>query len=381
MADFIFRVSPNIVLGEYTSSRLADYTKEGVRYIVVMDPVLKDAGVSDKLLTCLNDKGVNYFVMDEIGESAETKTIERALSLARDGHATGVIAIGGGKTMCIGCAVAALCSDSCGVYDCIDGTASVTSPVDLICLPTTIRDGLLFSPLIPVVDSRSHKARIIKTGDALCRLVLIDPNLSLSLTENQIASMTLEMLSLSIEAYLSQKATFFSDMLVEKTMELLRIVNNGTTVGAVASPATLRSQAGCMASLAAATSTAGLGTMLSLCMNAQFGVSRSVVSAILLPHIIEDALKFKADRMARIARLLGVAGDGSGDDTDASALLADDVRQQLAKAQLPMRLKDLSLTIEQLAPVVDNASALEMMTTLPRSMTADDIFELIKTAH
>lgn len=381
MADFIFRVSPNIVLGEYTSSRLAEYTKEGERYIIVMDPVLADVNVAQKLLSGLDGKGVNYFVMNEIGEAAETKTIERALSLAKDGHATSVIAIGGGKTLNIGRAIAALCNAPYGVYDCIDGTALNSAPAPLICLPTTIRYGFLFSPFIPVVDSRSHKAQLIKANDALCRLALIDPNLALSLTENQIASMTLETLLLSIEAYLSQKASFFSDMLVEKAAELLRIVSSGTSLGAIASPATIRSQAGCMASLAAATSSAGVGTMLSLCVNAHFGVPRSLVSAILLPHIIEDALKFKADRVARIARLLGIAGVEDRDDTDASMLLADDVRQQLAKAQLPARLKDLSLTIEQLSPVVENASKLELMTTLPRSMTADDIFELVKAAH
>lgn len=381
MADFIFRVSPNIVLGEYTSSRLADYASEGgFRYIVVMDPVLRDTESTQKLLASLADKGINYFVMDEMSASAETKTIDRALLLARNGYATGVIAIGGGKTLNTARAVAALCAEAGNVYEYIDGAAVTKNPLPLICLPTTMRYSFMFSSLVPVVDSRSRKAKLLKVSNALCRLALIDPNLAVSLTENQVASMTLETLALSLEAYLSQKATFFSDMLVEKSVELLRGVFGDTPSSVAVSPQTLRSQAGCMASLATATASAGLATMMALCINAHFDVSRSLVSAIMLPHVIEEALKYKADRVARLSRLLGIAGIDA-DDTDASVMLADGVRQQLAKAQLPTRLKDLTLTIEDLAPVVENASQLDIMTTLPRSMTADDLFELIKKAH
>lgn len=381
MADLIFRVSPNIVLGEYTSSRLADYAvKENSRYIVVMDPVLKDINSTQKILASLKDNGVNYFVMDEVGSNAETKTIERALVLARNGYATGVIAIGGGKAISTARAVASLCGEEGSVYEYIDGEKITKSALPLICLPTAMRYGFMFSSLVPVVDSRSRKAKMIKVPDALCRLALIDPNFAVSLTENQVASMTLETLSFSLEAYLSQKATFFSDMLVEKAAELLRSAIGGTSVNVAISPQTLRSQAGCMASLATATSSAGLATMLSLCINARFDVPRSLVSAIMLPHLIEDALKYKADRVAHLARILGVAG-ADADDTDASMMMADAVRQQLAKAQLPTRLKDLALAIEDLAPVAENASELPLMTTLPRSMTADDLFEIIKTAH
>lgn len=381
MADFIFRISPDIVLGEYTSSRLAEYASEGgLRYIVVMDPVLGDVDTAQKITGYLTSKGINYFVMNELGECAETKTIERALSLARDGYATGVIAIGGGKTMNIGRAVASLCNERSNIYEYVDGKAIGVPPLPLICLPTTVRYGFMFSQLLPIVDSRSRRAKIIKVSNALCKMAIIDPNLTLSLTENQMASMTLEILTLALEAYLSQKATFFSDMLVEKAVQLLSMVFDDTKLSSSLSPATLRSQAGCMASLAVATSAAGLATMLSLCINAHFDVSRSLTSSILLPHIIEDALKFKAERVAKIARILGIAGMDS-DDTDASMMLSDAVRQQLAKAKLPTRLKDLTLTIEQLAPVVENASTLELMSSLPRSMTSDDLFELVKAAH
>ena len=51
MADFIFRISPNVVLGSYVVTRVPQYVKEyGSRFMVVMDPVLKDVGLADKIL-------------------------------------------------------------------------------------------------------------------------------------------------------------------------------------------------------------------------------------------------------------------------------------------------------------------------------------------
>lgn len=41
MSDFIFRISPNVVLGSYTLSRLGQQVKEwGTRFMLIIDPVL-----------------------------------------------------------------------------------------------------------------------------------------------------------------------------------------------------------------------------------------------------------------------------------------------------------------------------------------------------
>ena len=93
MADFIFRISPNIVLGPYTLSRIGQYVREyGSRFLIVMDPILKEVNLADKLLELLSERKIDYFVFNEFGENADTKTIERVLALARDGHIHGIIA-------------------------------------------------------------------------------------------------------------------------------------------------------------------------------------------------------------------------------------------------------------------------------------------------
>ena len=50
MPDFIFKISPNIILGSYTSSRLGQFVREwGTRYMLILDPVLEEFGTSSKI--------------------------------------------------------------------------------------------------------------------------------------------------------------------------------------------------------------------------------------------------------------------------------------------------------------------------------------------
>lgn len=382
MSDFIFRISPNIVLGPYTISRLGQQVKEwGTRYMVVMDPLLNEAKLAEKILQSLIDRKVESFVFAEIAEGNTSRVIERALRLAREGHVHGIIAVGGEKAMHIGRAVSALYYESHDFYSFIDGAIPSTASIPCICIPTTFRCPHCFTSSIPITDSRSNQLKIMKVQNPLCKLVLIDPNMMLSLTENQKATFSLELIGMATEAYLSQRANFFSDMLVEKGLEILSYALDGSPSLEISTPEeVLLSQAGVMISLAAATASLGIGSLLSLGINSRFHKSKSLVSSIILPYALEDAAKFKAGKLEKISRLLRACpADITGDD--AVKALIEYVRQKIAKYTLPTRLKDLQLTVENLSLAIEDVGSMDIMNTLPRSMSTDDLFSFIKLAY
>lgn len=381
MADFIFKIQPNIVLGSYTTSRIGQYVKEwGSKFMVIIDPILKEVGNAEKVTQSLADRKLDFFVFDEVPEAADTQIVANALTLAKEAHIHGVIAVGGAKTLNVARAVCTLYYENHEVYDFIDGALPSTAPIPLIAVPTTIRDAFLFTDRTPIIDARSSKLKLLKNTAGLCKLALFDPNMTVTLTENQTASMAIETLCLATEAYLSQKATFFSDMIAEKAVELLSYAMDGSPTLTITTPQeVLYSQAGCMASLAAASSSIGAGSLISLCVNSRFKVTRSLTTSILFPYIIEDAAKFRSDRLAKISRILRAAPKDSS-DTEAVSALAEYVRQHLAQSNLPTRLKDLNVTIEQLALSAEDAGETDLITTLQRSMTSDDLFDLIKLA-
>lgn len=382
MSDFIFKLQPNIVLGSYTSTRLGQFSKEiGTKFMLILDPLLKQMGASDKLIQSLDDRQIDYFLFDEIPEAANSEIIKTALDLARQAHVHGIIAVGGCKTLNLAKAVCALYNEEQDIYDFLDNSNPTSTPLPLICVPSTIRDLFLFSDKVPVIDARSNRIRIIKTSNGLCKLALFDSNLTTTLTENQQASMAIEALCIATEAYLSPKASFFSDMITEKAIELLGYGMDGAQSLNISTPQDqLMAQGGCMASLAAAAASIGAASLLAISINARFKISRSLSTAILFPYIIDDAVKFKSDRLAKIAKLLN-ACPKDAEEADAVKAFTEYVRNHIAKVNLPARLKDLGMTIEQLSLATEEAGDLDFINSLPRSMTADDLFELIKEAY
>ena len=382
MADFVFRVSPNIVLGSYTVSRIGQFTNEiGSKFMVVLDPILKQVGISEKVTKPLDDGKIDYFIFDSVAGIANTLMVEQALELARGAHINGVIGVGGTQALNLAKIVCEVYNENHDFYEFVDGAVPSVAPLPLICVPSTIRNPYVFSNFTPIVDSRSNSTKIIKNKNAICKLALFDPNLTVSLSENQLSSMSLEVLCLATEAYLSPKASFFSDMVAEKAIELTGYALDGAPSLMVTTPSEiLLSQGGCMAGLASSTSSQGAATLLALSTYTKYGISQSLVTSILFPYIIEDYAKFKGDRIARLAKILRAAPNEASDE-EACAAYADYVRKKIAKSNLPARLKDLQVSIEQLSIAVEDAGQLEIMNFLPRSMTSDDLFDLMKLAY
>ncbi|MBQ8679471.1 MAG: iron-containing alcohol dehydrogenase [Treponema sp.] len=381
MADFSFKVSPNILLGSYASSRIGQAVASyGTKFMLILDPILRENGTSQKITNALDDKKIDYFIFDELSNNGDSEILGRTLKLAREAHVQGVIAVGGGKPISIARATCALFNETHDLYDFLDGAAPTANPLPFICIPTTIRDAFVFTDTIPLVDARSSTLKLLKAQSGIAKLVLFDPTLIVTLTENQTDSMSLETLCLATEAYLSQRENFFSNMIAEKSVELLTYALDGSQSLTITTPREeLLSQGGCMASLAAATSSIGIASLLSMCINARYKISRSLITTILFPYMVEECAKFKADRIANLAKKIGIA-QAEQSSEEAAHAFAENIRQRIAKANLPARLKDLSISPEQLALAAEDAGQLDIVNSLPRSMNSDDLFGLIKTA-
>ncbi|MCQ2591675.1 MAG: iron-containing alcohol dehydrogenase [Treponema sp.] len=382
MSDFIFRIAPNIVLGSYTISRLGQQAMEwGTRFMVIIDPVLNEMKIQEKVLQSLNDRKIENFVFNELTTGTNTKTVQRALSLAKEGHVHGIIAVGGSKALNIGRIVAAYYNEVHDFYNFVDGANPTTSPIPCICVPTTFRTPFLFTNEVPVTDSRNNQLKIMKVQNNLCKLTLFDPNLMLTLTDNQKALMSLELMNMAVEAYLSQKANFFSDMFVEKGLELLSYAMDGSPSLEITTPEEiLLAQAGVMVSLASVSSSLGVSSMLSMTINSRYRLNKSLVSVILFPYAVEDAAKFKNARLEKLAHIMRVIPDDIT-GPEATQAFIDNIRQRIAKSNLPARLKDIQLSIEQLALAVEDVTQIDIVNKLPRSMSTDDLFDFIKLAY
>ena len=381
MADFTFNIPSKIILSSFAAFNIGTYAREtGKRFVLIVDPFIKSGTLFPKIADSLNACNINYFVFDEIEYKSDSKTLESVLTLSRNAHIDAVLAVGGSKVLNLARAVSSLYNETDYLYNFIEGQTPKSVPLPLLCLPTTMRDSFIFSKVTPIVDSRNQRLKILNCQDTLCKTAVFDPTLNRSLSSNQITAMSLESLCLACETYLSQKSSFFSDMMSCKAIELISLSLEDNKENSTGSRDELLEQGGCIASLAAGTSSIGAATLLSLCINTRYEISSYLVCSILFPYMIEDAAKFKKDKISKITRIMGLYNQNKSEEECIQDLM-DYLRQKLASNRLPTRLKELNLSLSQLSAVAEEAAELDLANKLPRSMSAEDLYDLIKKAY
>lgn len=372
MADLVLSGVPKTLLGYSCISRLPYNIKEiGKRFILVLDEKLNSTSIVDVVKGALKEREIDFFV-SEIPEGGEkSEFIEKALFIARSAHVQGVIAVGGEKAMHAALVVAALFNEKKSIYDVLDGKEVCERSLPLVCVPTTIRSSFIFSSIFPVVDSRNGKLRFIKAKDRPCKITLWDAAFSETLEEKEKAAFLLEVLSMLIETYISQKANFFSDMLSEKAFSLLAYLFNEEKIFSENVEEITAVKVGFLASLAASSCAEGEASLLSLLMNTQFGVKKTHSVCVLLPHIIQEAQTFRNDRLEKISAFIK-AGEGGVFQT---------VQNVIDDFSLPKKLREVELSADDLSVISEDAAESPLINTLPKSTSADDIYNLLKKAY
>lgn len=382
MADFVFKLSSNIILGAYSLARIGEEAvKLGNNFMFITDPFFEDNGLFEKIKTSLEEKNISVFTFDGFGKTVDSDIVERALKLARNAHIGGVIVCGGLVACSIGRAIAALYNEEKSIYNYIEGEPITATPIPLIQIPIGCNDPFLCSTTSCILDSRNRSVNLLKVQEKLCNLVVFDSNLYAKLAPNAMTAMIFAGLTTTFECYVSTKTNFFSETILGKAIEYFLIATSSQHEKLIGTPREeLVAQASCLTAIGASNSAPGLGTAISLSISGKYKIENSLISTILLPHILTDAISSNLQKTSSVSRMLGETMPSGGDAVELSKRGIEEIRRRLASANLPTRLKDIELTIESLVPVSEDSIKLSFMNYIPHPMSSRDIFEIIKQA-
>jgi alcohol dehydrogenase class IV len=381
MPDILFHIPTRVVFGLDTINRIGQLVTDfGERAFLVTEAILYEGKVINKVQEILDKKGVPYIVFDEVVPNATSRTVDDGVTLARGSHADVVIGLGGVRTLSIAKSIAMTAPSENDMDDFLSGVQPQSQPLAYIEVPTTCRNPFMFGDEYLVVDGRDRTGKIGRTQKGITKAALIDPKLSLTLPAKYTATTIMDTLLGCIEGYLSAKANFLSDTYLQRAIEIL----GGVIKEGIQNVDDIRmrmnaSTAGLLAGLGLSTSRLGIGSALAFAINARFMSPKSWVSTIFLPYVMEFALNVRGDRIAQIARLLGE------DMSDASPVEApvraiDAMRRVISSLGLPTRLREFDLSLDEMIEVAGAARSFDMMNYLPRVVSTEDIYELIKSA-
>jgi alcohol dehydrogenase len=231
-----------------------------------------------------------------------------------------------------------------------------------------------------LVDARDRSGRIGRTQKGITKAVLMDPKLSLSLPAKYTATTVMDTLLGCVEGYLSNRANFLSDTYFLKAIEILgALIADGMQNTDDLRLRMNASIAGLLLGLGLTTSKLGIGSAVAFAVNARFLAPKSWVATILLPYVLEFAANMRGDRIAQVARLLGE--DVSGlPAVEAPARAVETVRRIIGSLNLPTRLREFDLNLDEMIDVAGAARSFDMMNYLPRVVSTEDVYEMIKSA-
>ena len=380
----VWNYPTRIVFGEKAMVQCADELKRlgASRPLIVTDPGVASAGLSEQLRAQLELDGVSAAVFDGVAGNPTDAHALAATAAYKEARADSVVAIGGGSAVDIGKLVR-LCATHDGPLASYDdakgGSAKVKGPLPpMIALPTTAGTGSEVGRSAVATMRDTGRKTVFFSPLLLPNVAILDPLLTVSMPAQVTASTGFDALTHCIEAYCSPFDHPMADAIALEgvrlvTAHLLEAVRNGKNLEA----------RGGMLKAAAFGATAfqkGLGACHSLAhpLSAEFGTHHGLANALCLPAVLDFNRSVVETRLATIARKLGVKAE---DDESLAFECSGAVRALRQRIGLPGGMGEAGIPESALPRLADLAFEDPCHHENPRECSKDDLLKLYQASY
>ncbi|WP_374661312.1 iron-containing alcohol dehydrogenase [Inhella sp.] len=379
--SFEFRSVPRIVVARGGAQRLADWLPglAGMRRpLLVTDPGVR--ALAEPCCTALREAGVALAVFDAVQPDPPPEVVERALALAREHRADGVIGLGGGSSL-DSAKLVALLAGSRQELPATFGVNQASGPrLPLVLVPTTAGTGSEVTPIAIVTTGADTKQGIVSPW-LLPDLALLDATLIRGLPPAVTAATGIDAMVHAIEAYTSLRLKNpMSDALALQALALLdRWLPSAWAEGEDLEAREQTLLGACMAGMAFANAPVAAVHALAYPLGARFHVPHGLSNALVLGPV----LRFNAPQAellyAELGRHLGL---GAGrDETSACTAFIEHMAALSGRLGLPTRLRDVGVQAGDLDRLADDALLqTRLLINNPRPLTRADARELYASA-
>lgn len=368
-------------VGKGALQQLSHYKNEHI--LVVADPFLKTSGTLDAILANFDDSN-DIVVFTDIVPDPPIETVVAGIKSAGDRPISIVLSIGGGSAI-----------DASKAMYYFAKKQGAFSEAILIAIPTTSGTGSEVTSFSVITDAERGTKYPLVTKEILPDVAILDSDLVLSLPGNITADTGMDVLTHAIEAYVSTKATDFSDALAEKAIKLVfeylpKAYKNGQDVEAREK----MHAASTLAGMAFNTASLGINHSLAHAAGAKFHVPHGRLNSILMPHVIQynAGIEFNnrnrqatdktvASRYQDIAKLLGCSASSP---VSGVRQLVEAIKKLQRKLEMPTSLREYGVKADAFAQYkveISEAALHDGCTpTNPRVPTAEELLKVLEKA-
>lgn len=294
------------------------------RPLLVTDKMMVELGYVERLRRALNEADIDLTVFEDTLPEPTAASIQAGVFIVRDGDYDSIVALGGGSPIDSAKAIAILGKHGGVMRDYKFPRVVTESGLPVIAIPTTAGTGSEVTRFTIITDE-SNNEKMLCTGIGFMPIAaLVDYELTLSLPQRITADTGIDALTHAIEAYVSRKASPYSDSQAVAAMKLIgpnlrRVYHRGDDTGAREAMMLGATLAG----IAFSNASVALVHGMSRPIGALFHVPHGLSNAMLLPSVTAYSISAAIGRYADCARAMGYAQHDDGDETANKKLLSE----------------------------------------------------------
>ena len=374
MAEIFLQVPARVLHGAHESNRLGiEISRLGKRVLLISEPGLKDA--VRKIQKMLEGHGIGTILFDEEPSRGTSFTVENCQNLIRGSHAESVLAYGGGRTICIARAVASSVSE--GLHPDTLMESGMAGALSLPCIELISEYWIPFflQPSFCMTNSRDGISRIVNYIPNNKSLQVCDPVLTLTLPERQRTPLFFELLLSTLVCSTFPGRSFLSEVHCLSSFRRLWKRRKDLLARWDLDCAGDLMEAGFLTAMAHKEAGIYWTTLLTQALSGHFQPSRSIVSMILLPFIMDYLVETATSEIdAFLASLSDIE-----DLPESPEALADSVRELVGWYSMPSQLRSTGIPQDALAVAAESAGTMLSQLGLG-GITVDQMYGILKNS-
>ena len=385
--NYDFLAPARIVFGWGRRTELGKLTESLGRraFLISGSRTLEKSGAIDAGVQSLQERGVSVQRFSVASHEPEVTDVD---SLVEEllGHSPTaddvVVAIGGGSKIALAKAAAALVRNRHGnsVVEFLEGVGKglqlTERPLNVVAVPTTAGTGTEATKNAVISSYHPPFKKSLRSDWMIPKIVLIDPELTVSLPRETTAYTGMDAITQLIESYISRRAAPIPRALCLSGLKLAipalpLVVRDGThREGREA-----MSHAALLSGQALANSGLGLAHGVAAALGVTCHIPHGLACATMLPTALRVNRTVREQDLADLERLFN---SSAASDTELADAFVQRIESLCSETGIPKRLRDLNVTLDELPELVSGSRG-NSMSGNPRDVSDEELFELLRS--
>ncbi len=337
----------------------------------------KKAGLQEKLSSNLKDYQVNIY--DKVNPIPKLEDVEDALRFAKQQNIDLIIGLGGGSVLDISKITSIMLRNEGNVLDYVNKKIK-NRGITLIAIPTTSGTGSEVSPFAAFYYNKKKQSfGGIKDHLVYPHYAVVDPELTLTMPNEVVASSGLDALSQALESYWSINSNDLSDIHAIQSIKLILTNLENSYLSNDLKYKYNMSKASLEAGLAFSQTATTAPHSVSYPMTAHFNLSHGFACALTLPEFLRYNYEINKDNCIDERGHIFVREklDNLLNELDMKSLLnlSDSIKNLMIKVNAPLTLSKVG--IENYNVILEEGFTPERMSNNPRLVTKEDLARIL----